>query len=75
MHGDDARPGLPDFPEIENQRRFLGLTQAELCRKAEINEATYSRLKGGKTAGANVRTLRRLADALVNAARQRGAAE
>ncbi|WP_336800506.1 helix-turn-helix domain-containing protein [Kaistia sp. MMO-174] len=75
MHGDTDRPVLPDFPEIERQRRLLGLTQSELCRKAEINEATYTRLKHGTTAGANARTLRRLADALLAAARQRGAAE
>lgn len=31
------------FPELDALRRVLGITQAEICREAEINPTTYSR--------------------------------
>jgi transcriptional regulator with XRE-family HTH domain len=56
---------VPDFVRhIDARRRDLGVSQAALCRKAGLNEATYSRLLNGKVERPHAPTLKKLADAL-----------
>lgn len=56
--------GVPDFATIEQRREALGVDQGELCRRAGISHATYSRLRHGRVSAARASTRRALADAL-----------
>lgn len=48
---------------IDSQRRAMSVTIAVLCRAAKVSESTYARRLRSPDAG-NMRTLRRLAEAL-----------
>lgn len=65
------RADLVPFDEIEARRLDLGVSQAQLCRAADVSEATYSRHVQGK--GGRVRriTLSRLTSGLSRLAERR----
>ena len=52
------------FGEIERRRVVLGVSQADLSRRANINESTYWNLKTYPAINPHPRTLFKLADAL-----------
>lgn len=49
--------------QIDERRRAAGLTQKELCRRARVNETTYSQVKTKKR-DCYMATLQRLTRAL-----------
>lgn len=53
---------LPSFEQIEARREQLGISQAALCRRAEIDPVTYSRRKAAGRAQPGTR--QKLKDAL-----------
>lgn len=61
------------FSEIQERCSRLGISQKELCRVADVNEATYSQ---AKTRGREptARTRRKLSHALIQIADERGVA-
>ncbi|MQB43362.1 helix-turn-helix transcriptional regulator [Rhizobium sp. ICMP 5592] len=61
------------FDEIDTRRQRLGLTQKELCGKADVHESTYSRYCGRDAAGSPTpRILRKLDAAVREIAQERG---
>lgn len=54
---------MTDFADIDARREALGVSQAELCRKANISETTYVRARKGR-GDVRGRTVRALAEAL-----------
>lgn len=61
------------FDEIDARRQRLGLTQKELCGRADVHEGTYSRYCGrDATNEPTPRILRKLDRALTQIARERG---
>ena len=60
---------MPIRLRVKEMREALGLTQAELARRAHVRIATVSAIENGGTRGVDFDTLERLADALeLNAA-------
>jgi len=59
------------FLEIDARRREKRFSQKELCRRADIHETTYCRLKKGTLCG-NVKTLGALSEALNLLIQERG---
>lgn len=53
-----------NFAEIDAERQSLNVSQYELCRAADINPSTYTRLLQLDTRQARGRTLRKLEAAL-----------
>ena len=60
------------FAEIDRTRRQLGATQRDLCRRADITERTYCRMK--RLGSGNTQTVEKLEAALRALAAERGAA-
>ncbi|HEY4775483.1 MAG TPA: hypothetical protein VIH40_11755 [Xanthobacteraceae bacterium] len=52
-----------DFQEIDTARKSIGVSQAKLCRLADIHPTTYQRLLDDPASG-QMRTLRKLNEAL-----------
>jgi transcriptional regulator with XRE-family HTH domain len=48
------------FDAVEEQRKALGLSVSLLCRRADINEATYRQLAKSRTRLPHYRTIGRL---------------
>jgi transcriptional regulator with XRE-family HTH domain len=61
------------FDEIDARRQRLGLTQKELCVRADVHEGTYSRYCGRDAQSEPTpRILRKLDTALAQIASERG---
>lgn len=61
------------FSEIQERCSRLGISQKELCRVADVNETTYSKNKR-LDREPTVRTRRKLSQALLTLANERGVA-
>jgi len=62
---------MQNFSDIDARRERLGVSQRDLCARADVNASTYSRVK---SAGGDLtpRILRKLTGALDAIARERG---
>jgi predicted transcriptional regulator len=60
----DAEGVRARFESIEARRSSLGVSVAQLCRRADMSEATYYRLLKGKKRQPHFRTVNRLQTAL-----------
>jgi predicted transcriptional regulator len=54
---------LPTWGEIEAACDAAGLTVAAMCRRADIDQAAFSRWKGGKGTP-SLRTIQKMVDAI-----------
>lgn len=52
-----------DIADIDSARAKAGIDQKVLCKRADVNQSTYSQLKNGRRE-AYARTLRKLRSAL-----------
>lgn len=52
-----------DIADIDHARALAGINQKVLCKRADVNQSTYSQLKNGHRE-AYARTLRKLRSAL-----------
>lgn len=64
---------MQSFSEIDARRERLGVSQRDLCGRADVNVSTYSRVKGAD-GELTPRILRKLALALDAIAAERGIA-
>ena len=55
----------PDFEAIEARRTALGVSQSELCQKADVHASTYYKQLHQRQNKPSARTLRRLRNALM----------
>ena len=51
------------FPQIENRRLRAGISQKDLCARADVHETTYTARKSGRR-NLSETTLKKLDDAL-----------
>lgn len=54
---------MTDILQIEMRRKALGVSKGQLCRTADINRSTYTRLNNVRGSG-NASTFQKLAAAL-----------